>query len=423
MSDSGSLTSQPAPPRVSIYDDLSVDEAALYEMYSSSASSSSKNKRVPSPSSDAMLSFYGIRDDRDRIRADLSIIKQVVPNHHDHSATADATVLINPGSSTHIDSVMSQLKAEPIVISFGNNNSGGGVNSTSSTSGGIIMGDGGSIGREPLEFNRPASLTLSMNLPPMQQQQQPLISPFNNIGFGSSIQSSSNHHHSSIINSIEPYYVGGGNTSTDGIFSTNGVTVDSSPQASSSASSSSNYDYMPPLAPSSQPPLYENIDQKNMVFNDESTTTTATTFDNSRKSLEALSNSKYLTAKEKDELLELFYKSKSDQSKDDLYLEFYGIKNLDQPEDELAATGSPSPPPRRSPTPPPVPPRTRSLSQPSPSKSENPPFSSQLNNSGKLAVPEITRPPKLEEPKISNLNYVLIVCLYLKYFFPFCIIW
>lgn len=214
-----------------------------------------------------------------------------------------------------------------------------------------LGGNNGAVYNNNINTTNPSSLSITNT--------QASDIPFTTSSYTSSTAPVTSHR--LILDEIEPYYVGGG---TSGSIDT----------------SSSIYQ-----------PL-ENYYQNNGIETQFVETTNSKSVEKETKNDE-----KYLSPKEKDELLELFYKTKTNRSSDNLYLEFYGLKGNDEPA-EQSSDEKP-----KSPEPPPVPSRLnrRSTSQPSPRPTD-------AANIDSRPIPAVQRTVlKIEEPKIGKIGFFL----------------
>lgn len=237
----------------------------------------------PTPT-DAYLSFYGVREEPDRIQVDLQVNSSSNSTNKPLGITSSSYYSLAKSEPS-----LNQLKFEPVNIpTFG------------------------------LQQQQ-------------QQQQQPITNNALDNRSMSYVDSTLSAYNNNRSIDIEPYYVDRDNNSmynnipTPVNFSNRIIDVDNK-------SDKNNLYSVPPVLETvtSNPNAISkgfNISLNNISFNNVSTipTNNMTTVSNNNNSNSA-SNSN------KDELLDLFYKSKSHRSNEDLYLDFYGIKDYNAEE-------------------------------------------------------------------------------------------
>lgn len=233
----------------------------------------------PTPTN-AYLSFYGVREEPDRIQVDLQV------NSNSNSANKPLGITSSSYYSlAKSEPSLNQLKFEPVNIpTFG--------------------------------------------LQQQQQQQQPITNNALDNRSMSYVDSTLSAYNNNRSIDIEPYYVDRDNNSmynnipTPVNFSNRIIDVDNK-------SDKNNLYSIPPVVETVTNPNTTtkgfNISLNNISFNNVSAIPTNNTTTINNNSNSAINNNK-------DELLDIFYKSKTHQSNEDLYLDFYGIKDYNADE-------------------------------------------------------------------------------------------
>ena len=236
----------------------------------------------PTPT-DAYLSFYGVREEPDRIQVDLQVNSSSNSTNKPLGITSSSYYSLAKSEPS-----LNQLKFEPVNIpTFG--------------------------------------------LQQQQQQQQPITNNALDNRSMSYVDSTLSAYNNNRSIDIEPYYVDRDNNSmynnspTPVNFSNRIIDVDNK-------SDKNNLYSVPPVLETvtSNPNATSkgfNISLNNISFNNNVSTipTNTTTISNNNNNNSAINSNK-------DELLDLFYKSKSHRSNEDLYLDFYGIKDYNADE-------------------------------------------------------------------------------------------